>query len=63
MKIFGGMLGNQGWKVRERALMSIMMILEQKKSILPVVIQDIEKQIILRKNQETEERIKFLLDN
>jgi hypothetical protein len=36
------MLSNDSWKVRERALMSIMIIIEQKESVHEKIIKDIE---------------------
>ena len=57
------MLANESWKVRERALMSILIINEQKESVHENIIKDIESQIVQRKSKETEARIRLLLDN
>ena len=46
IKILGGMLANESWKVRERALMSILIINEQKESVHENIIKDIESQIV-----------------
>ena len=41
--MLGGTLSDQSWKIRERCLMSLYIVLEQKDNIEDSIVKDIEK--------------------
>jgi len=54
---------NDSWRVRERALFAVYLMLGQKESIDPEIIADINKQLTFRKSMETNPKVKVLLNH
>ena len=58
-----GFFDKKVWKIRERATMSLLLILEQKEIIQENIIEDMKNQLVDRKRLETQVEIKLLITN
>lgn len=54
---------DDSWKIRERTILNFYLILSQRSSIDPHIINHIERNLVLRKAEETHEKVRFMLDS